>query len=124
LQPSFSFVNSNPAGTTGFGGSLAIDTSLNRAYFVTTDTPNMTTSGSTIEGFNLTTQVPTWITRLPNGGGAIMRWGVNGLAYYLGNGVSPTITFISGSVVSRCRLRTVGRGLEARASPTPSFARA
>lgn len=101
VQPSFSFLSSNPDGTTAFGGALALDTSLNRAYFVTSDTPNQVPGGSTIEGFSLTTQAPTWITRLPNGGGGIMRWGTNGLAYYLGNGVSPTITFISGSVVSR-----------------------
>jgi hypothetical protein len=101
VESSFRFLNSNPAGTTVFGGALAIDTSLNRAYFVTSDTPNLMPGGSTIEGFNLTTQAPTWITRLPKGGGGIMRWGANGLAYYLGNGVSPTITFISGSVVSR-----------------------
>jgi hypothetical protein len=101
VQAPFIFLNSNPAGTTVFGGALALDTSLNRAYFVTSDTPNQVPSGSTIEGFNLTTQAPTWITRLPNGGGGIMRWGTNGLAYYLGNGVSPTITFISGGVVSR-----------------------
>jgi hypothetical protein len=101
VQPSFSFLNSNAAGTAVFGGALALDTSLNRAYFVTTDTPNQMVSGSTIEGFNLTTQAPTWVTRLPNGGGGIMRWGTNGLAYYLGNGVTPTITFITGSVVSR-----------------------
>jgi hypothetical protein len=101
VQPSFSFLNSNPSGTIVSGGALALDTSLNRAYFVTTDTPNMVSGGSTIEGFNLTTQAPTWVTRLPNGGGGIMRWGTNGLAYYIGSPVSPAITFISGGVVSR-----------------------
>ena len=100
-QPSFSFLNSNPAGSTVSGGSLAIDTSLNRAYFVTTDSPNQIPGGSTIEGFNLTTQAPTWITRLPSGGGGVMRWGADGLAYYNGNAATPTITFISGSVISR-----------------------
>ena len=94
-------LNSNPAGSTVSGGSLAIDTSLNRAYFVTTDSPNQIPGGSTIEGFNLTTQAPTWITRLPSGGGGVMRWGADGLAYYNGNAATPTITFISGSVISR-----------------------
>jgi hypothetical protein len=41
------------------------------------------------------------VLRLPNGGGEVVRWGTNGLAYITGNVLSPTITFITGSVVSR-----------------------
>ena len=37
VQPSFGFLSTNEANI--YGGSLAIDTTLNRAYFVTNDTP-------------------------------------------------------------------------------------
>jgi hypothetical protein len=103
LQAPFSLQNSSLGTTTS--SSFAVDSSLNRAYFITTDSPNGTSGTMTLEGFNLTTQNPTWITRFPSAnplGGRMLRWGTNGLAF-VGAAVAgtPTVTLISGSVVSR-----------------------
>jgi hypothetical protein len=84
-------------------GSFAVDTALGRLYAITDDQPlGMTTGDLTIEGFNMTTRSPTWIARFasPQGGESLIRWGTNGLAFTTG-GVTPTITLISGSIVSR-----------------------
>jgi hypothetical protein len=104
-QAPFGLQNSNPAGSSVTSSSFAVDASLNRAYFMTNDSPNLTVSQMTLEGFNLTTQSsPTWITRFPAAnplGGRMIRWGSNGLAFTGGDVASPNITLISGSVVSR-----------------------
>jgi hypothetical protein len=103
VQPSFKFLSSNPLGNS-YSYSFAIDASLNRAYFITSDTPNGTTDDMTLEGFDLTTQAPTWVTRFPSSnpvGGRMIRWGTDGIAFIGGNIAAPTITLISGSVISR-----------------------
>lgn len=104
VQAPFGLQNSNPAGTSVTSSSFAVDASLNRAYFMTNDSPNTTIGQMTLEGFNLTTQSPTWITRFPAAnplGGRMIRWGANGLAFVGGNAASPNITLISGSAISR-----------------------
>jgi hypothetical protein len=103
VQAPFVLQNSTENLVTSF--SFAVDTSLNRAYFMTDDTPNLTPGQMTLQGFNLKTQMPTWITRFPSAnplGGRMLRWGSNGLAFVGGNAAaSPNITLLSGSVVSR-----------------------
>lgn len=104
VQAPFGLQNSNPAGTSVTSSSFAVDASLDRAYFMTNDSPNTTNGQMTLEGFNLMTQPPTWITRFPAAnplGGRTIRWGANGLAFVGGNAASPNITLISGSVISR-----------------------
>ena len=83
VLPSFQFLSSNPSGYS-YSYSFAIDASLNRAYFMTTDSPDGTTNDMTLEGFNLTTQAPTWVTRFPSSnplGGRMIRWGTDGIAF-------------------------------------------
>jgi hypothetical protein len=96
--------------TSSYGGnsqsySFAVDASLNRAYFMTDDSSLATPGQMTLEGFNLTTQVPVWLARFPASsplGGRMIRWGSNGIAFVGGNfAASPNITLISGSVISR-----------------------
>ena len=84
-------------------GPFAVDTTLSRLYAMTDDQPLGLTAGDiTIEGFNLTTRLPTWIARFasPQSGSSLIRWGTNGLAFATG-GTAPTIALISGSIVSR-----------------------
>ena len=85
--------------------SFAVDAPLNRAYFMTDDTSIATPGQMTLEGFNLTTQAPTWLARFPSSnplGGRVIRWGSNGIAFVGGNfAASPNITLISGSAISR-----------------------
>lgn len=101
-QSPFVLQNSNPEGTSVSGLSLAIDTSLNRAYFLTTDGPQGNATGvRSVEGFNLTTQQPTWITRFPGGAGPVIRWGTNGLAFTTSSLPNYTVVLIQGSVVAR-----------------------
>jgi len=103
VLPSFQFLSSNPGGSS-YSYSFAIDASLNRAYFMTTDSPSGTTDDMTLEGFDLTTQAPTWVARFPASnplGGRMIRWGTNGIAFIGGNIAAPTITLISGGVISR-----------------------
>jgi hypothetical protein len=96
--------------TSSYGGnsqsySFAVDASLNRAYFMTDDSSIAIPGQMTLEGFNLTTQAPTWLARFPSSnplGGRMIRWGSNGIAFVGGNAAaSPNITLISGSVISR-----------------------
>ena len=71
---------------------------------MTSDTTVATPGDMTLQGFNLTTQAPTWVTRFPASnpvGGRMIRWGTNGLAFVGGNAAAPNITLISGSVISR-----------------------
>src|SRR6202012_4432977 len=65
VQPPFSFLSFTPAGSTSNSFFYALDTSLIRAYFMTSDSPNGTTGDMTLEGFNLTTQAPTLVARFP-----------------------------------------------------------
>ncbi len=80
-----------------------IDTSLNRAYFATTQQApgNDTTMTANLESFNLSTQVPRWIARFPNqnGPGQLTRWGSNGLAFTL-TGSSDSLVLISGPLIT------------------------
>jgi hypothetical protein len=96
--------------TSSYGGNsqsyaFAVDATLNRAYFMTDDSSLATPGQMTLEGFNLTTQVPVWLARFPSSnplGGRMIRWGANGIAFVGGNfAASPNITLISGSVISR-----------------------
>jgi hypothetical protein len=103
VEPPFNFLSSSPYGNS-YSYSFAIDASLNRAYFMTSDTPLGTTSDMTLEGFNLTTRAPTWLARFPSSnplGGRMIRWGSDGIAFIGGNASAPSITLISGSVISR-----------------------
>jgi hypothetical protein len=85
--------------------SFAVDALLNRAYFMTDDSSIAVPGQMTFEGFNLTTQAPTWLARFPSSnplGGRMIRWGSNGIAFVGGTAAaSPNITLISGSIVSR-----------------------
>jgi hypothetical protein len=95
--------------TSAYGGNspsyaFAVDSSLNRAYFMTDDSSIGTTGQMTLEAFNMTTQAPTWLTRFPSSnplGGKMIRWSTNGIAFVGGTGGSPNLTLISGSVISR-----------------------
>jgi hypothetical protein len=84
--------------------SFVADTTLNRAFALTNDQPVGLGFGDiTVEGFNLTTQQPTWITRFaaPQGGGPMVRWGTNGLAFPENTADNFQIVLINGPVVSR-----------------------
>jgi hypothetical protein len=97
----FPLQNTNYASATRSANSFIVDTSLSRAYAVTNDTVYESATGQTIEGFNLTTLQPTWIARFPSIKSRIVRWGTNGLAFFDGNPLSPSIVLISGTVVAR-----------------------
>lgn len=98
---SFPLQNTNPSSYSATAGSFAIDTSLSRAYAVTSDMAYQSVTGQTVEGFNLATLQPTWITRFRSIHSRIVRWGPNGLAFFDGNVSNPAIILISGSVVTR-----------------------
>lgn len=100
VQSPFVFQNSDPEGSTVTGISVAIDTSLNRAYFFTSDAQFGNPAGS-LEGFNLTTQQVTWFARFPGAFGPLIRWGTNGLAFQNSSKTGNNIVLISGSVVAR-----------------------
>jgi len=91
----------NYADSSVSAGSFIVDTSLSRAYAITSDTAYESATGQTIEGFNLTTLQPTWIARFPSIRSRIVRWGTNGLAFFDGNPLNPSVIFISGTVVAR-----------------------
>jgi hypothetical protein len=76
---------------------------LNRAYFLTNDNPQGQDGDFTLQGFNLTTQAPTWITRFPSDqiGSTIVRWGSNGLAFVTNSQGVYSLNLLSGSVVAR-----------------------
>jgi trimeric autotransporter adhesin len=103
-QATFAMQNTNPAGTAVSSLEFAIDTTLNRGYFLTNDSPQGQIGQLTLEGFNLMTQKPTWIARfaspqiLPT---PLLRWGSNGLAFVTSSGATSSLTLISGSIVSR-----------------------
>lgn len=97
----FPLQNSNPFSTGVSAGWVAIDSSLSRAYALTSDTSYQSVTGETIEGFNLTTLQPTWIARFPSIASRVIRWGANGLAFFDGNVLNPAVIVISGSVVTR-----------------------
>jgi hypothetical protein len=104
VQAPFALLNSNYASGDVNSFAFSIDASLNRAYFLTTDTAFLTPGQMTIQGFNLSTQQLTWLARFPAAnpeGGRLLRWGTNGLAFPGGNIAAPKLTLISGSVVSR-----------------------
>jgi hypothetical protein len=104
VQAPFALQNSNYAGGNVDSFAFAIDASLNRAYFLTTDTAFLTPGQMTIQGFNLSTQQLTWLARFPAAnpeGGRLLRWGTNGIAFPGGNVGAPKLTLISGSVVGR-----------------------
>jgi hypothetical protein len=100
---SFSMQNTNTAGTTVWSWGFAIDSTLNRAYFLTNDNPQGQDGDFTLQGFNLTTQAPTWITRFPSDqiGSTIVRWGSNGLAFVTNSQGVYSLNLLSGSVVAR-----------------------
>jgi hypothetical protein len=78
--------------------SVTFDTGLNRAYFFTTDAPAGSTSpGGTLQGSNLATQQPLWLARFSSGGGNVIRWGSNGIAF----GQESSLVLISGSIVTQ-----------------------
>jgi len=56
-----------------------------------------------MQGFNLTTQQTTWITRfsLATTTTQLIRWGTAGLAFSSMTGGQSNVTLISGPVVSR-----------------------
>ena len=105
VKAPFSMLLTSPYGGTSHSYSFAIDASLNRAYFMTDDNPSTTTQLMTLEGFNLTTQVPICVARFPASnpaGGRLIRWGTNGIAFVGGNAAaSPSINLISGTLISR-----------------------
>jgi trimeric autotransporter adhesin len=103
-QTPFAMQNTNPIGTTVTSFASAVDTALNRGYFLTNDSPQGVIGQLTIEGFNLTTQQPTWIARFPSPQVMpfpLLRWGSNGLAFVTFTGGASYLTLISGGVVSR-----------------------
>jgi hypothetical protein len=97
----FPLQNSNPEGSGVSAGGVTVDTSLSRAYVLTNDAPNQTSTGETIEGFNLSTLQPTWIARFPRVNSRVVRWGTNGLAFFNGDALNPAVIVLSGSVVTR-----------------------
>jgi hypothetical protein len=104
VQAPFALQNTNYASGNVNSFAFAIDASLNRAYFLTTDTAFLTPGQMTIQGFKLSTQQLTWLARFPAAnpeGGRLLRWGTNGLAFPGGNVGAPNVTLISGSVVAR-----------------------
>lgn len=83
--------------------SAAFDTTLNRAYFVSTDQPaNATTLVSSIESFNLATQTPLWFARFPGQTSVsyLTRWGNDGLAFS-SNAGSGSLVLISGPFIAQ-----------------------
>jgi len=103
-QATFAMQNTNPAGTAVSSFEFTIDTTLNRGYFLTNDSPQGVTGQLTIEGFNLMTQQPTWIARFASPQiltTPLLRWGSNGLAFVTSSGGTSSLTLISGSIVSR-----------------------
>ena len=100
---SFSMQNTNPAGSSVSSSGFALDSTLSRAYFITNDNPQGQDLGFTLQGFNLTTQAPTWITRIPSAqpASSVVRWGSNGLAFVTSSQGTYTLNLLSGSVVSR-----------------------
>jgi hypothetical protein len=105
VKSSFSMLRTSSYGGNSQSYSFAVDGLLNRAYFMTDDSSIASPGQMTLEGFNLTTQAPTWLARFPSSnplGGRMIRWGSNGIAFVGGNAAaSPNITLISGSIVSR-----------------------
>jgi hypothetical protein len=105
VKPSFNMLSTSYYGGNSHSYAFAVDSSLNRAYFMTDDSSIGNPGQMTLEGFNLTTQAPTWLARFPSSnplGGRLIRWGSNGIAFVGGNAAaSPNITLISGSIVSR-----------------------
>jgi hypothetical protein len=105
VKPPFNMLLTSSYAGNSQSYSFAVDGLLNRAYFMTDDSSIAIPGQMTLEGFNLTTQTPTWLARFPSSnplGGRMIRWGSNGIAFVGGNAAaSPNITLISGSIVSR-----------------------
>ncbi len=101
FAPPFSPLNEN-SNYYPFSSTDALDSALNRAYFLTDDSQSPTNNQSTLQGFNLTTRESIWLARVPPGQGPIIRWGTNGLAY-VGSfpGAVNNVTLISGPIVTR-----------------------
>ncbi len=93
--------NTNYSSGAVVGAWVTIDVSLSRAYALTNDTAYLSSTGQTIEGFNLTTLKPTWLARFPSIRSRVIRWGTNGLAFFDGNVLNPSVVLISGNVVTR-----------------------
>jgi hypothetical protein len=105
VKPPFNMLRTSSYAGNSQSYSFAVDGLLKRAYFMTDDSSIAIPGQMTLEGFNLTTQAPTWLARFPSSnplGGRMIRWGSNGIAFVGGNfAASPNITLISGSIVSR-----------------------
>jgi hypothetical protein len=85
--------------------SAAFDTSLERAYFITTDQApgNNSTMTTNIESFNFSTRDALWILRFPSQNPAtqLTRWGTNGLAFAETAGATDSLVLISGPLVTQ-----------------------
>lgn len=87
-----------------FTSGPAFDTTLNRAYFVSTDQPaNETSQMTSIESFNLTTQTALWFARFPaqNPATYLTRWGSDGMAFADNSGGTSSLVIISGNFVAQ-----------------------
>jgi hypothetical protein len=89
--------------TTSFFAA-AFDTTLDRAYFITSDEPaNASTYTLAIEGDQLSSRKPLWVARFPSQGSytaPLIRWGANGLAFVTSSGGSQSLVLISGSLIT------------------------
>ena len=103
-QPSFVMIPSTP-NMTFTTGAMAVDASLDRAYFLNTFQPPGWNGGPldiTLESFKASDRTPLWLTHFSSQDETFVltRWGSNGLALTTSGG-SQTLVLISGPIVTK-----------------------
>lgn len=93
--------------TTGGGVTtslaLAIDPTLDRAYFLNSESMPSGSEGMTLEAFNLGSQKALWISRITtqDDTSSLIRWGTSGVAYLTSASGTTHLVLMSGSVISQ-----------------------